>query len=846
MVHETDDQNSTRRPEMGGAFRMERAMEFFSLKELSQQIGCGPDGWPLALLKELLDNALDACEAGGIAPVIEVTANERILIVADNSPGIPLDTVKGSLDYHVRVSDKAKRVAPTRGALGNALKCVWAAPFVLDGKRGLVEIATAAFTASVAVSLDQIRQVPRLELTESAPTVKTGTRVTVHWPEASYLGGDTLPDFYREAKGLLERYDEFSPHARFTLNGEGWREPVGLAKWAPSDKPDPAWYTPATLEELAAAYIGRGDGGLSLRDFLAAEFAGLAGTQARARVLQSASLSGATLDALALEGQMDHEAAKRLHAAMVAHTRRIKPERLGWIGTTLLNWSDSPRYKRITGMVGNLPFVVEVAVGIRPEGATRLVWCGLNFAPVEGIPFSVVDGALGAALIREQDPVAVTVHLVSPRVTFTDRGKRHADLHWEIARAIREAITSAAAHWTRKAKQMRRDEAASARMLREMIRQAPKPMTTKDAAYEVMERAYLKASDNGRLPALARMIMYAARPLIIGLTGNPDPWKHSATFTQGLLPDFMAEHPGLTASWDVVFDDRGHLIEPHSRKQIGIGGLAVRAYLAGWSDPDFGLNGFGIDLGIKTTGPTGRYGAVLFVEKEGYWELFSRVKLAERFDLAVMSTKGLSNTAARKLVAHFSAESIPVFVVHDFDKAGFLILDTLRRDTRRWKWKTTPLVTDFGLSLADALAMGLDSEAVIYKFNKDPRELLRQQGATEAECNFLVSGGRPGAWTGRRIELNAMGARQLIDWVESKLIAAGVRKVIPDGNQLQDAYRRAALLARAETAAQRILEDAESVEIPDQLDEQIRDLLSSDPALPWDGAIARLVREASV
>jgi len=52
-----------------------------------------------------------------------------------------------------------------------------------------------------------------------------------------------------------------------------------------------------------------------------------------------------------------------------------------------------------------------------------------------------------------------------------------------------------------------------------MIR-SPSAMSVKDAAYAVMKDAYLKASDNGTLPAKARQIMYAARGDIIRLTGK--------------------------------------------------------------------------------------------------------------------------------------------------------------------------------------------------------------------------------------------------------------------------------------------------------------------------------------
>jgi hypothetical protein len=53
-----------------------------------------------------------------------------------------------------------------------------------------------------------------------------------------------------------------------------------------------------------------------------------------------------------------------------------------------------------------------------------------------------------------------------------------------------------------------------------------------------------------------------------------------------------------------------------------------------------------------TTGPRHRYRNILFVEKEGFDELFKVVQLAERYDLAIMSTKGMSvgSDRARRLV----------------------------------------------------------------------------------------------------------------------------------------------------------------------------------------------------
>ena len=105
---------------------------------------------------------------------------------------------------------------------------------------------------------------------------------------------------------------------------------------------------------------------------------------------------------------------------------------------------------------------------------------------------------------------------------------------------------------------------------------------------------------------------------------------------------------------------------------------------------------------VVTRGPSGCFGAVLFIEKEGFMPLFEAVNLAERFDIALMSTKGLSNTAARQLIDEMcGGHEIPLLVLHDFDKAGFSILGTLQRDTRRYSFMNDVEVIDLGLRLED-------------------------------------------------------------------------------------------------------------------------------------------------
>ena len=54
-------------------FTTSRELEYFSESELTTQTGYPKEQWwPGVVVKELLDNSLDACEQAGVAPVISV------------------------------------------------------------------------------------------------------------------------------------------------------------------------------------------------------------------------------------------------------------------------------------------------------------------------------------------------------------------------------------------------------------------------------------------------------------------------------------------------------------------------------------------------------------------------------------------------------------------------------------------------------------------------------------------------------------------------------------------------------------------------------------------------------
>lgn len=254
---------------------------------------------------------------------------------------------------------------------------------------------------------------------------------------------------------------------------------------------------------------------------------------------------------------------------------------------------------------------------------------------------------------------------------------------------IRKGLTKSLANFTKQRKA--EEKHASAGRWRMSRMTEVRGMYLTEAANEVMRECYMKASDNNQLPATARQIFYVARPLIEERTDKPLQYSY---FSQTLLPNYIATHHDECRKWDVVYDDRGHFVEPHTGRMIGLGTLNVRDYLKNIRPLRLDAAGFS-SASIETYGPDGCYGAMLYVEKEGFMPLFERVNLAERFDLAIMSSKGMSVTAARELVNRVcNNKGIPLFVLHDFDGPGIIIKDTLENDTRRFSYSNPPKVID--------------------------------------------------------------------------------------------------------------------------------------------------------
>jgi DNA topoisomerase VI subunit B len=347
-----------------------------------------------------------------------------------------------------------------RGQQGNALKCVLAMPFVLDGTEGCVIVEAHGQRHEVTFRVNHVRQQPEVRRTTSAnPIIRNGTRMTVRWPQsASSMLAHAKPRFLQIAKP----YVWMNPHLSLVVS---WQDDPEFAvaaadlawpKWRPSDPTSVHWYTQERLERLIAAYVSHDETrgkDRTVREFIA-EFRGFSGSTKRAQVLKATETARALLRSLCPDGRFDSRAIAALLNAMQAYSQPVKPAALGAIGKKHLTHRcaaaggdpESFEYRKVQGVTDRLPWVVETAFAWAPEIDSRHIVIAINWSPAIGNPFremgrigESLDTILARQRATQEEQVIFFLHVALPRVAFTDRGKSAVVLPSSVAAESVEA-----------------------------------------------------------------------------------------------------------------------------------------------------------------------------------------------------------------------------------------------------------------------------------------------------------------------------------------------------------------------------------------------------------------------
>jgi hypothetical protein len=358
---------------------------------------------------------------------------------------------------------------------------------------------------------------------------------------------------------------------------------------------------------------------------------------------------------------------------------------------------------------------------------------------------------------------------------------------------------------------------------------APIPKTyIKDIVFEVLPQAIHNAGANFN----ARDLYYATRALAY----NHREWEGDKTlgynyFSQTLLTEYQEDHRRIPGLWR---DSRGNLREPHTGKQVALGTREIAAY-------EF---------------PEYTFDKILYVEKEGELPKLQAAKLGERYDMAICSGKGQPTEAVRSLFERAEGGDFQLFVFHDADLDGYDIARVMAEETRRMPDYSVDVV-DIGLTVEDALEMGLASEP--FRRKKDISWQLRTRLSGVAKEYLYQRNGYGSGISGKRFELNAiLPDTRRVEYIERKLEENGVRgKVIPPDEKLgelaEEKYRDLSAEWVAKTIEDLICSEEFGKEIADEfvnefgLDEarrHIEERFEKDRALSWRKAFEERLEEA--
>jgi hypothetical protein len=365
-----------------------------------------------------------------------------------------------------------------------------------------------------------------------------------------------------------------------------------------------------------------------------------------------------------------------------------------------------------------------------------------------------------------------------------------------------------------------------------------------EIADSIIVAGYDHASGGGVYPVSMRQMYYACREAFRERT---DREIKAVYFSQTLLRQYLNRNPEATATWKITADPRGTLTIPNAahEERVPCGTLAIEEHLREASTPTDPLDApplLPIEWPSLAEGV--RYQGVLYVEKEGFEPLLNEAKIAEKYDLAILSCKGQSVVAARQFVDHVCRVDggVPLFVAHDFDKAGFEISKRLtsvsdwaeEQDRVAYRFENEINVTDIGLRLPDIEKYDLASERCEFKGR---RNWNADGFCTAAEEAFLRSG--------RRVELNAFTSPQFIEWLEGHLTKHLTARLIPDDETLVDAYRRALVVAEInraiEDATEAAIEHAEEAKVPKTLRRMLKAKMKESGGA-WDSALYAIAR----
>jgi hypothetical protein len=491
---------------------------FRSVEGLQQKAGVGAGLLRRLVLKELVDNALDAS-----ATVDAGLLKDDTYFVEDDGPGLDGTPQEIAELFSIQRSMRSSKLLrlPQRGALGNGLRVVAGAVLASGG-------SLAVITRGQRIALRPEADGSTTVVDVAPVDHPVGTRIEIGF-------GPALP---HDVAAL-----SWTRAARkISFNGKSYE-----------GRSSPFWYDPVQFHELLLAH-----GQQPVRS-LVAQLDGCTGGKAGEMV------NAAGVDRMACE-RVTREQATVLLGITRQHARPVSPERLGCVGRDAF-----PGFKHaierghvLLGSAkpqANIPFIVEAWAKKRSSKGDITLAMLVNRTPITGEIRAYRDDdkeiclfgcglGHGVSDVPTKGAYDIQMNILTPYCPITSDGK--APNLEPFVQCIAAAVSTATRKAQRDAPQERR-------------------VSQKDVVLDNLEQAIADASGDGEFRFNERQLFYLLRPIVSEETGQTlliDNFKN-------ILTDYESERGEIEGMYR---EPRGSIYHPHRGDDTPLGTLTVEEY----------------------------------------------------------------------------------------------------------------------------------------------------------------------------------------------------------------------------------------------------------------------------
>jgi DNA topoisomerase-6 subunit B len=415
----------------------------------------------LTIVKEGVDNSLDACEEAGILPELRVTVKQLgidrfRIIMEDNGPGV-VESKMALAFGKMLFGSKFHRLKQSRGKQGLGIRGAILYAQLTTGKPAKIRTSTGdAKLHEFEMLIDTVRNEPKMTLHTTVPNKERWHGVSIELEiDGVYVErAQSVPEY-------LKRTAVANPYAHIIYTGPNGvlkfeRTTSTMPKQPKEIKPHPYGIELGILIRMMATTRSQ-----NIRSFLMGEFSRVGGSSAD-QILALAKLESGRKPA-----SLDNAEAERLHKSMqmvkliAPPTDCISPMTETLIENGLKKELEADYYVAVTrppSVYRGNPFQVEVGLAyggkLNPQSAAELY----RFANKVPLLYHQSSCAITKA-VEEVDwkryglqqssggmpvgPLVVLVHFASVWVPFTSEGKEAIAEYPEIIKDIKLAIQDA-------------------------------------------------------------------------------------------------------------------------------------------------------------------------------------------------------------------------------------------------------------------------------------------------------------------------------------------------------------------------------------------------------------------